>query len=55
MAEDTYQEVIDKLKVEEGEKDEVKEVPEQIEKCEAIVEEEKEGNETTDAELEANL
>ena len=49
MAEETYQEVVDKIKGEEGEKDDVKEVKE---KCETIVEEEKEENETTDLGLE---
>ena len=49
MAEETYQEVVDKIKGEEGEKDDVKEV---AEKCETIVEEEKEENETIDLGLE---
>ena len=49
MVEETYQEVVDKIKGEEGEKDDVKE---EAEKCETIVEEEKEENETADLGLE---
>ena len=50
MAEETYQEVVDKIKDDEGEKDETP--PPGLDKCETIVEEEKEENETTDLELE---
>ena len=46
MTEETYQDVVDKIKEEEGGKDDVKEVKEEIEKRETIVEEEKEENET---------
>ena len=51
MAEETYQEVVDKIKEDEREKDEIPEQPPELEKCETIVEEEKEENET-DFELE---
>ena len=52
MAEETYQDVVDKIKEDEREKDEIPEQPPGLEKCETIVEEEKEENETTDFELE---
>ena len=51
MTEETYQEVIDKIKEEDGEKDEKEYVKEDVEKCKTIVEE-KEEHETTDFELE---
>ena len=49
MTEETYQDVVDQVKGEGGEKDDVKEVKEETEKCETTVEEE---NGTTDLELE---
>jgi hypothetical protein len=52
MAEETYQEVVDKIKDDEGEKDNVKDVNEETKKCELIAEEENEDSETTDLGLE---
>ena len=49
MVEETYQEVVDKIKDDEGEKGNVKDVNEEAKKCETIVEEE---NESTDLGLE---
>jgi len=51
MAEETYQDVVDKIKDEEEKKDEILESPPEQKTCETIVEE-KEENETTDLELE---
>ena len=50
MAEESYQEVVDKISENEVVKDEVSTEPPGLEKCETI-EEEKEENETTDFEL----
>jgi len=42
MAEETYQEVVDKIKDEEEKKDEILEQPPELKKCETIVEEKEE-------------